>query len=167
MSLSQLNRMTAITLAREIAQHRVSPVEALDAALVRLGETELQLNAFVQVDAEGARAAARGAESDIMLGRPLGPLHGVPVSIKDLIDVEGLRATYGAAVICPQGDAGDDPAAPGRYPERVGPGRRRGGDSAAFNSAHGGEGSEVAVQKPGLFRLLGDCRFSRARPARV
>ena len=90
MSLSQLNRMTAITLAREIAQHRVSPVEALEAALARIGETELQLNAFVQVDAEGALAAARGAESDIMLGRPLGPLHGVPVSIKDLIDVEGL-----------------------------------------------------------------------------
>ena len=99
MSLSQLNRMTAITLAREIAQHRVSPVEALDAALARIGETELQLNAFVQIDAEGARAAARGAESDIMLGRPLGPLHGVPVSIKDLIDVEGLRATYGSLTL--------------------------------------------------------------------
>ena len=57
MSLSQLNRMTAITLAREIAQHRVSPVEALDAALARIGETELQLNAFVQIDAEGARGS--------------------------------------------------------------------------------------------------------------
>ena len=45
------------------------------------------------------RAAARGAESDIMLGRPLGPLHGVPVSIKDLIDVEGLRATYGSLTL--------------------------------------------------------------------
>ena len=83
MSLSQLNRMTAITLAREIAQHRVSPVEALEAALARVDETELQLNAFVQVDAEGARAAARGAESDIMLGRPLGPLHGAPVRYQE------------------------------------------------------------------------------------
>jgi hypothetical protein len=87
---SQLNRLTAGGLAREIAQRRVSPVEAVEAALARIAETEPSLDAFVQVDVEGALAAARRAEDDITAGRPLGHLHGVPVSIKDLIDVEGL-----------------------------------------------------------------------------
>ena len=99
MPLSQLNRLTAGGMAREIAQRRVSPVEAVDAALARIAETEPELNAFVQVDAEGALAVARRAENDIAAGRPLGPLHGVPVSIKDLIDVEGLRATYGSLTL--------------------------------------------------------------------
>ena len=99
MSLSQLNRMTATTLARDIAGRKVSPVEVVEATLQRIAETEPQLNAFVQVDADGAMAAARRAESDVMGGRPLGPLHGVPVFVKDLIDVEGLKATYGSLTL--------------------------------------------------------------------
>ena len=99
MPLSQLNRMTAVALAREIAGRKVSPVEAVEAALRRIAETEPQLNAFVQVDADGAMAAARRAESDVMGGKPLGPLHGVPVSVKDLIDVQGLKATYGSLTL--------------------------------------------------------------------
>jgi aspartyl-tRNA(Asn)/glutamyl-tRNA(Gln) amidotransferase subunit A len=99
MPLSQLNRMTAGALARDIAGRKVSPLEAVEAALARIGETEPELNAFVQVDAEGALAAARRAEGDVMAGKPLGPLHGVPVSIKDLIDVEGLRTTYGSLTL--------------------------------------------------------------------
>ena len=99
MPLSQLNRMTAVALAREISARRVSPVEAVEATLARIAETEPQLNAFVQVDADGALAAARRAESDIVARKPLGALHGVPVSIKDLIDVEGLRATYGSLTL--------------------------------------------------------------------
>ena len=99
MPLSQLNRMTAIALAREIAHRRVSPVEAVEAALARIDESEPQLNAFVQVDAEGALAAARRAEGDVTAKKPLGSLHGVPISIKDLIDVEGLGATYGSLTL--------------------------------------------------------------------
>lgn len=99
MPLSDLNRMTAVDLAAAIAEKKVSPVEAVEAALRRIEDTEPKLNAFVQVDAEGARAAARRAESDAMSGKPLGPLHGLPVSIKDLIDVKGLKATYGSLTL--------------------------------------------------------------------
>ena len=59
--------------------------------MARIAETEPQLNAFVQVDADGALAAARRAEGDIVARKPLGALHGVPVSIKDLIDVRGCE----------------------------------------------------------------------------
>ena len=88
--------MTAGDLAAAIARREVSPVDAVEAALERAEETEPSLNAFVQVDADGAMAAARRAESDVLGGNPLGPLHGVPVSVKDLIDVRGLKATYGS-----------------------------------------------------------------------
>jgi len=99
MSLSDLNRMTAVDLAAAIAEKKVSPVEAVEAALRRIEDTEPKLNAFVQVDADGARAAARRAESDAMSGKLLGPLHGLPVSVKDLIDVKGLKATYGSLTL--------------------------------------------------------------------
>lgn len=99
MPLSDLNRMTAVDLAAAIAEKKVSPVEAVEAALRRIEDTEPKLNAFVQVDADGARAAARRAESDAMSGKPLGPLHGLPVSVKDLIDVKGLKATYGSLTL--------------------------------------------------------------------
>lgn len=99
MSLSELNSMSAVDLARAIAGRRVSPVEAVEAALKRIEETEPQLNAFVQVDAEGALASARRAQEEIASDKQLGPLHGVPVSVKDLIDVRGLKATYGSLTL--------------------------------------------------------------------
>ena len=99
MPLTQLDRMAAVDLARAIAERKVSPVEAVGAALRRIEETEPQLNAFVQVDAEGAMAAARRAEADVGSGKRLGPLHGLPVSVKDLIDVKGLKATYGSLTL--------------------------------------------------------------------
>ena len=99
MSLSELNSTSAVDLARAIAGRRVSPVEAAEAALKRIEETEPQLNAFVQVDAEGALASARRAQEEIASGKQIGPLHGVPVSVKDLIDVRGLKATYGSLTL--------------------------------------------------------------------
>jgi aspartyl-tRNA(Asn)/glutamyl-tRNA(Gln) amidotransferase subunit A len=94
--LNELNRLDATELAARIARRKVSPVEVIDAALGRLEATQPALNAFVAVDAEGARHAARAAEMAVMRGDALGPLHGVPVSIKDLIDVAGLPARYGS-----------------------------------------------------------------------
>jgi aspartyl-tRNA(Asn)/glutamyl-tRNA(Gln) amidotransferase subunit A len=99
MTLSQLNHMTAGDLARAMAAREVSPIEAVGAALERIEQTEPRLNAFIQVDTDGALAAARRAEAEIVSGTPLGPLHGVPISVKDLIDVGGLRATYGSLTL--------------------------------------------------------------------
>jgi aspartyl-tRNA(Asn)/glutamyl-tRNA(Gln) amidotransferase subunit A len=97
--LSQLNRLSAVDLVRAIAGGKVSPVEVVEATLKRIEETESQLNAFVQVDAEGALLAARRAQDEIGSGKQLGSLHGVPVSVKDLIDVRGLKATYGSLTL--------------------------------------------------------------------
>jgi aspartyl-tRNA(Asn)/glutamyl-tRNA(Gln) amidotransferase subunit A len=94
--LSELNLLTASDLASQIAARKVSPVEALGAALARLEATQPILNAFVAIDADGARRAAQAAEAAVMRGDKLGPLHGVPISVKDTIDVGGLPASYGS-----------------------------------------------------------------------
>ena len=94
--LCELNRLDATELASRIAKRNVSPVEVIESALVRLEATQPALNAFVAIDADGARRAARAAETAVMRGDALGPLHGIPVSVKDLIDVAGLPARYGS-----------------------------------------------------------------------
>jgi Asp-tRNA(Asn)/Glu-tRNA(Gln) amidotransferase A subunit family amidase len=97
--LKELNRLDASELAGRIARREISPVEVIDAALARLDGTEPAINAFTAVDAAGARRAARAAELAVMRGDMLGPLHGVPVSVKDLVDVAGLPARYGSLTI--------------------------------------------------------------------
>jgi len=69
-------------MAEQIRQKKLSPVELVEAHLARIEELNPKLNAFVQVDAEGARRQARTAEEAVVRGEELGPLHGVPISIK-------------------------------------------------------------------------------------
>jgi Asp-tRNA(Asn)/Glu-tRNA(Gln) amidotransferase A subunit family amidase len=88
--------MRAVDVARNIAAREITSLEVVEASLRRVEETEPSLNAFVQVDVDRALAGARQADRDVANGKPLGPLHGVAVSVKDLIDVKGLRATYGS-----------------------------------------------------------------------
>jgi aspartyl-tRNA(Asn)/glutamyl-tRNA(Gln) amidotransferase subunit A len=97
--LGELNRLDAGELAMRIARRDISPVEVIDAALARLAETEPALNAFTAVDTDGARRAALAAEAAVTRGDALGPLHGVPVSVKDLIDVADLPASYGSLIM--------------------------------------------------------------------
>lgn len=99
MPLSDINRMSAIETARRIADRSLSAVEATEAALARLEETEPRLNAFAHVDRTGAIRAAEAADAAVRRGDRLGPLHGVPVSVKDLIDVAGLPAEYGSLTL--------------------------------------------------------------------
>lgn len=83
-----------------IASGRMDPVELLEAHLRRIEETEAGergLNAWYTVDAEGARSAAESAAIELRTGRTRGPLHGIPVGVKDLFDTAGLRTTYGSA----------------------------------------------------------------------
>nr|WP_237556348.1 amidase [Streptomyces sp. SID5914] len=76
----------------------MSPVELVDSVLERIGRTEPRLQAYVTVTAERARRAARTAEDDIAAGRHRGPLHGVPMGLKDLIDVAGIATSASSRV---------------------------------------------------------------------
>jgi aspartyl-tRNA(Asn)/glutamyl-tRNA(Gln) amidotransferase subunit A len=73
-------------------------VEAVRAALAGIERAQPALNAFITVCADQALAAARDAEAAVMRGDPLGPLHGVPFSVKDLINTAGVRTTYGSLI---------------------------------------------------------------------
>ena len=96
MSDNEVVWTSALDLATRIRQKEISPVEAMAAVLARIEAVNPRLNAFCLVAADQARAAARDAEVAVMKGEPLGPLHGVPVSIKDLIFTRGLRTTGGS-----------------------------------------------------------------------
>ena len=78
-------------MAEQIRQKKLSPVELVEAHLARIEKLNPKLNAFVQVDAEGARRQARAAEEAVTRGEKLGPLHGVPISIKSSIEVTGMQ----------------------------------------------------------------------------
>jgi aspartyl-tRNA(Asn)/glutamyl-tRNA(Gln) amidotransferase subunit A len=92
---SELCWMTAAELAAAIRRKKISPVEVVDATLERIEQLKA-LNAYVTVDAEGARRAARAAERALTRkGARLGPLHGVPFSVKDLVFTKGVRTTFG------------------------------------------------------------------------
>ena len=100
--------MPAEELVRRIAEREVSPVEVVKNALARLDETEPILNAFVFRDDENALRAASEAERRVLAGGGVPPLLGLPVSVKDLIEVAGMPCTYGSLSLrdnCPTADA--------------------------------------------------------------
>src|SRR5437870_6977577 len=88
--MTELNFLPAVSIADKIRRKELSPVEVIEIHLSRIEELNPKLNAFVQVDAEGARQQARAAQDALMLGDPVGPLHGVPISIKSSIEVAGF-----------------------------------------------------------------------------
>ncbi|WP_246686262.1 amidase [Methylobacterium sp. WL8] len=88
--------LSATELAKRIAGKTVSPVEAVEAMLARIDAREPKLQAFTEVFADDARLAAEGADRAIRSGHSVGPLHGVPIALKDLIDIEG-RITMGGS----------------------------------------------------------------------
>lgn len=89
--------LPAHVLAARIAARRLSPVEVVEALLARIARLDQRLHAFVEVYGADARLAAEGADRAIRSGHALGPLHGVPVALKDLVDVEG-RITSGGSL---------------------------------------------------------------------
>lgn len=91
--MSDILKLTLTELAEKLKSRELSPVEVTDACLARIEATEDRLNAYVTVLPESARAAARQAEQEISKGNWLGPLHGVPVAIKDLFDLAGTATT--------------------------------------------------------------------------
>jgi aspartyl-tRNA(Asn)/glutamyl-tRNA(Gln) amidotransferase subunit A len=77
---------------------KVSPVELVRGCLERIERLDPRLNSFITVTAESALAEARAAEADVRQGRAKGPLHGIPVALKDLVDTAGVRTTAGSNV---------------------------------------------------------------------
>jgi aspartyl-tRNA(Asn)/glutamyl-tRNA(Gln) amidotransferase subunit A len=90
--------LPAHQLAVEIAARRLSPVDLVDALLSRVRAQDGRLHAFVEVYAEEARLAAEAADKAIRSGHAIGPLHGIPIALKDLIEIEGRVTTGGSQV---------------------------------------------------------------------
>ncbi len=107
--MSSLTSLVAWEMAERIRARKLSPVELLEAHLARIEKLNPALNAFVEIDAERARAASRAAEAAVRRGDPTGPLHGVPVTIKSSIDVAGLRTEAGTRLRAGHRPAADAP----------------------------------------------------------
>jgi aspartyl-tRNA(Asn)/glutamyl-tRNA(Gln) amidotransferase subunit A len=88
-----LHFLTIAEAAHLIASRQLSPVDYTEAMLTRIAGIDPQLDAFLLVTQEQARAAARLAETEIAAGHYRGPLHGVPFALKDIIDTAGIRTT--------------------------------------------------------------------------
>src|SRR5215813_11362830 len=91
--MSELHWMTAKAVAAAIAKREMSPVELVNALLDRIERLNPRLNVFIRVEAEAALKEARAAEAEAARGQLRGALHGIPVGIKDIIDVSGLPTT--------------------------------------------------------------------------
>jgi aspartyl-tRNA(Asn)/glutamyl-tRNA(Gln) amidotransferase subunit A len=91
-------RTTISELSQRIRRREVSPVEVTRECLRRTEELNLRLNAFITVMAESALAEAQAAEEEISQGTWRGPLHAIPVALKDLIDIAGVRTTSASAL---------------------------------------------------------------------
>jgi aspartyl-tRNA(Asn)/glutamyl-tRNA(Gln) amidotransferase subunit A len=92
----EICRMDAVTLAKHIRSKKLSPVEVIDAMLARMEKLEPILHAFCTPTPELARRTAKKIEKDIMAGKPVGPLAGVPVGIKDLVCTKGIKTVSGS-----------------------------------------------------------------------
>src|ERR1700704_2436086 len=89
----------SISEAAELLRRKtISPVDLATACLDRIERLNPVLNAFITVTHEGAMAQARVAEDEIQRGKWRGPLHGIPIGLKDLIDTAGVRTTCGSAL---------------------------------------------------------------------
>ena len=90
---------TIAEAAKQIAAKKLSPVELTRACLERVRKLDDQLHAFVLVTEERALAEARQAEAAIMAGGPRGPLHGIPIGLKDIVDTKGIPTTCGSKIL--------------------------------------------------------------------
>src|SRR6185436_8361307 len=95
------NEGTSLTIqdaAEQLRKKRISPVELTKACLNRIEQLNPTLNAFITIMSDSALATAREAEAEIQHGRWRGPLHGIPIALKDLVDTAGVRTTAASGV---------------------------------------------------------------------
>lgn len=99
MQAHNLETLTIAELAPQIRRKKISPVELADLFLDRIKRLNPALNAYVTLAEDQARADARRAEKEIQRGNYRGPLHGIPISIKDNIATKGIRTTAGSKML--------------------------------------------------------------------
>jgi aspartyl-tRNA(Asn)/glutamyl-tRNA(Gln) amidotransferase subunit A len=99
MALTDLLNLTIADAASRIARRTLSPAELTEAVLQRIAAVDKMLNAYITVCAEQAREVAQAAEKMIGAGYYLGPLHGIPIALKDNIYTRGVRTTAGSKVL--------------------------------------------------------------------
>ena len=99
MAYSDLCQLTISELAPKIKAREISPVELTEAALARADRLQPTLNSFITILHDQARSQAKEQEEALMRGEYRGPLHGIPVGIKDNIAIAGIRCTVGSKVL--------------------------------------------------------------------
>ena len=99
MDKSEIPFLSASALSGLIASREVSPVEAAEAYLERIDSLDFKFNAYLTVTREMAMAAAQEAEREIAAGNHRGPMHGVPVAVKDQFLSAGVRSTGGSRIL--------------------------------------------------------------------
>ena len=99
MNRSDIPFLSAAELADLIQRKEVSPVEATEAYLERIDQVDSKLNAYITVTRDVALAAAREAEAAIAGGGYRGPMHGIPVGVKDQFWTRGIRTTTGSSIL--------------------------------------------------------------------
>jgi aspartyl-tRNA(Asn)/glutamyl-tRNA(Gln) amidotransferase subunit A len=99
MNLLNDENLTISKIAPLIRKKKISPVELTEAFLDRIQHLQPKLNAFITVTDDLARKQARQAEKEIMKGKYRGPLHGIPISLKDLFYTAGIRTTAGSKIL--------------------------------------------------------------------
>src|SRR5262249_14367884 len=108
MTPTDLGLASATELVRLYRRKTASPVEATEAVLARIAKHHPKLNAFVLVDEKAALAAARASEKRWAKKRPLGPVDGVPTTVKDIIVTKGWPTLRGSLTVDPNQDWNDD-----------------------------------------------------------
>ena len=96
---ADLHYLSAADAGREIAARRLSPVELTQAYLDRIEAVDPKINSYITVTADHAMERARQAETEIAAGQHRGPLHGVPIALKDLYDTAGIPTTGGSKIL--------------------------------------------------------------------
>jgi len=99
MEQSEICFLSIAETSELIAGKQISPVEVVDAHLRRINRTDDTLNSFITLLSEKSMAAANKAEQDIRSGNYLGPLHGIPIGLKDLFYTKGVRTTVGSKIL--------------------------------------------------------------------
>jgi aspartyl-tRNA(Asn)/glutamyl-tRNA(Gln) amidotransferase subunit A len=99
MTAAVLTDLTIAAAARLIKARKLSPVELTAACIEQIERFEPKLHAFITVTPEIARQQAKKAESEIKRGRYRGPLHGIPITLKDLYQTKGVRTTAGSRIL--------------------------------------------------------------------